>query len=58
MDLSAGDGVLSPLAYAREDESADDRFYAMPRKVVHIDDAAIAALSMPRCCRPAGGCSI
>jgi SAM-dependent methyltransferase len=56
MDLSAGDGVLSPLAYAREDESADDRFYAMPRKVVHIDDAAIAALgALYAAVLPAGG---
>ena len=44
MDPSAGDGLLSPLAYAREDESSDERFYVMPRKVVHIDDGAIAAL--------------
>ena len=44
MDPSAGDGLLSPLAYAREDEGTDDRFYLMPRKVVHIDDGAIAAL--------------
>jgi len=44
MDPSAGDGLLSPLAYAREDESGDEQFYAMPRKVVHIDDGAIAAL--------------
>lgn len=33
-----------PEAYAREDESPDERFYAVPRKVVHIDDGAIAAL--------------
>lgn len=39
-----GDGLFPPAAYARDDESADDGFYAMPRKVVHIDDAAIAAL--------------
>ena len=44
VDSSAGDGLLSPLAYAREDESSDSRFYEMPRKVVHIDDGAIAAL--------------
>lgn len=44
MDPSAGDGLLSPVAYRRDDESADDRFYVMPRKVVHIDDGAIAAL--------------
>ena len=39
-----GDGLLSPAAYAREDESADDAFYVVPRKVVHIGDSAIAAL--------------
>jgi SAM-dependent methyltransferase len=31
-------------AYARDDESPDERFYDVPRKVVHIDDDAIAAL--------------
>jgi SAM-dependent methyltransferase len=40
----AGDGLLSSAAYARDDESPDDHFYAMPRKVVHIDDGVIAAL--------------
>jgi len=44
MDPSAGDGLLSPAAYERDDESSDDRFYLTPRKVVHIDDGAIAAL--------------
>ena len=39
-----GDGVLPPHAYARGDEAADDQFYSFPRKVVHIDDEAIAAL--------------
>jgi len=39
-----GDGLYPPDAYAREDESPDARFYGMPRKVVHIDDGAIAAL--------------
>lgn len=33
-----------PPAYARQDESPDDHFYSFPRKVVHIDDGAIAAL--------------
>lgn len=33
-----------PEAYAREDESPDERFYAVPRRVVHIDDGAIMAL--------------
>jgi len=36
--------LFPPAAYEREDESADARFYATPRKVVHIDDGAIAAL--------------
>ena len=40
----AGDGLFTPAAYAREDESPDDRFYSFPRRVVHIDDGAIAAL--------------
>ncbi len=31
--------------FARQDESNDGIFYAAPRKVVHIDDHAIAALS-------------
>jgi len=39
-----GDGLFPPAAYERDDESADDRFYVVPRKVVHIDDEAIAAL--------------
>jgi SAM-dependent methyltransferase len=42
--LPPGDGLFPPDAYAREDESGDDRFYSFPRKVVHIDDGAIAAL--------------
>jgi SAM-dependent methyltransferase len=40
----AGDGLFPPDAYARDDEAPDDRFYAFARKVVHIDDGAIAAL--------------
>jgi SAM-dependent methyltransferase len=43
-DLPSGDGLFPPDAYAREDESGDDRFYSVPRRVVHIDDGAIAAL--------------
>jgi SAM-dependent methyltransferase len=39
-----GDGLFSPAAYAREDESPDDAFYLPPRKVVHIDEGAIDAL--------------
>jgi SAM-dependent methyltransferase len=43
-DPFVGDGLLPPHAYARDDESPDDRFYSSPRKVVHIDDSAIAAV--------------
>jgi SAM-dependent methyltransferase len=43
-DLIRGDGLMPPAAYAREDESTDDEFYAFARKVVHIDEGAIAAL--------------
>jgi len=39
-----GDGLFPPAAYERDDESPDDRFYVFPRKLVHIDDGAIAAL--------------
>jgi SAM-dependent methyltransferase len=39
-----GDGLLPPDAYEREDESPDGTFYVVPRRVVHIDDRAIAAL--------------
>ncbi len=39
-----GDGLFPPAAYARDDESTDADFYLAPRKVVHIDDGAIAAL--------------
>lgn len=35
-----GNGALS-----REDEQPDDRFYATPRKVTHIDDRAIEEIS-------------
>jgi SAM-dependent methyltransferase len=39
-----GDGLLPAAAYTRDDEAPDPQFYAIPRKVVHIDDSAIAAL--------------
>ena len=39
-----GDGLFPPAAYERDDESSDVQFYSFPRKVVHIDDGAIAAL--------------
>src|SRR6185295_2088301 len=44
METPPGDGLLSPLAFTSDDESPDDHFYSFPRKVVHIDDGAIAAL--------------
>ena len=40
-----GDGLFPAAAYDRDDESPDDRFYAVARKVVHIDDGALAALA-------------
>jgi SAM-dependent methyltransferase len=43
-DRVPGDGLMPPAAYAREDESSDDDFYGFARKVVHIDEGAIAAL--------------
>jgi SAM-dependent methyltransferase len=36
---------LPPALFARLDESDDAAFYALPRLVVHIDDATIAALT-------------
>jgi SAM-dependent methyltransferase len=33
-----------PEFFARMDEELDEAFYTMPRKVVHIDEAAIAAI--------------
>ena len=33
-----------PEFFARLDEESDETFYTMPRKVVHIDEAAIAAI--------------
>src|ERR1700730_7105723 len=36
--------MLPAEAYARHDESPDEEFYSFPRKVVHIDEGAIAAL--------------
>ena len=43
-ELVRGDGVFPPAAYERDDESPDERFYAVPRRVVHIDEGAIASL--------------
>ena len=43
-DEIRGDGLLPPTAYTRDDEAPDEQFYDVPRKVVHIDDGAIAAV--------------
>jgi len=42
--MSEGPDRLSPAAFAKQDSSDDALFYAPPRLVTHIDDAAIAAL--------------
>ena len=45
-----------PFAFRREDESPDEHFYAEPRLVTHIDEAAIAAVTqLYRECLPADG---
>jgi SAM-dependent methyltransferase len=36
---------LPPAAFDKEDPSPDSEFYAFPRLVTHIDDAAIAAVT-------------
>jgi len=36
---------FSPRDFTRQDESDDSNFYVAPRMVVHIDDAAIAAVT-------------
>ncbi len=36
---------LPKAAFRRDDESPDERFYAAPRFVTHIDDGAIAAVT-------------
>jgi SAM-dependent methyltransferase len=38
------DNPFTPEMFDRMDESEDSQFYALPRKVVHIDDPAIAAV--------------
>ena len=47
---------LPPRAFDRADESPDDRFYAQPRMVAHIDEGAIAGVTaLYRELIPAGG---
>ena len=38
------ESLFLPEHFARLDDSPDPDFYDMPRKVVHIDDNAIAAV--------------
>jgi SAM-dependent methyltransferase len=48
--------MLEPQAFARVDESPDERFYDQPRFVEHIDEAAIAdVVRLHRERLPAGG---
>src|SRR5438034_9374629 len=47
---------LPPTAFSKEDGGQDAAFYASPRLVTHIDDAAIDALTdLYRQVLPAGG---
>lgn len=39
------DSSIPPTAFQRQDESPDERFYATPRLVTHIDEQAIAAVT-------------
>ena len=53
MDVIPG---LPPRAFAKEDPTPDLEFYARPRMVAHIDDAAVAAVTaLYRRVVPAGG---
>lgn len=55
-DLASGVKVLPAHYFHRQDSSDDHLFYNFPRKVVHIDDDALAALnSVYEDFLPAGG---
>ncbi len=43
--MNANSQSLPEGAFRRTDESPDDRFYAQPRLVTHIEDATIAAVT-------------
>lgn len=48
--------MLEPKAFARVDETPDNRFYVQPRFVEHIDDVAVAdVINLHRARLPAGG---
>ena len=44
---------LTPQCFERAEETADALFYEQPRKVVHIDEGAIAALTSSLAPQPA-----
>jgi hypothetical protein len=44
-ETARGDGLFPPGAYGRDDESPDGDFYRQPRKVVHLDAAALEGLA-------------
>lgn len=55
-ELRVSESELPSEYFARRDESADELFYASPRLVNHIDDAAIAAATdLYRRLLPPGG---
>jgi SAM-dependent methyltransferase len=43
--MHAGEPAFPAEYFDRQDESSDERFYASPRMVTHIDDATIQALT-------------
>lgn len=45
MATPAGDHPFTPDLFVRLDETDDSVFYSTPRKVVHLDDGAVAAVS-------------
>lgn len=56
MTATGGSSPLRPEHFRREDDADDAGFYAIPRLVTHIDDAAIAAATaFYRDLLPAGG---
>jgi SAM-dependent methyltransferase len=54
--MSTSGPRLNPAAFRRDDEAPDAEFYAQPRFVTHIDNAAIGAVTqLYRELLPAGG---
>src|SRR4051812_45567160 len=43
--MTEHEGAYPSRAFEREDPTDDGQFYSWPRKVVHIDDGAIEALT-------------